>query len=111
MVFQLPYRFDALEFEVWQADGYVDLVILAVCISLNAGECFVQSGACDDLFFVFSSYFADFCVPLFVDLLSLHLKSSITTMFFLERLWIILNPVDQVRQKTSKDCLLDSVRL
>ena len=63
-----------------QADGYVDLVILAVCISLNAGECFVQSGVCDDLFLVFSSYFANFCVPLFVDLLSLHFKASITTI-------------------------------
>ena len=72
----------------------VDLVILAVCISLNDCGCFVQSRACHDLFVVFSSYFANFCVPLFVGLLRLYFNASVTTVFFLEHLWIILNPLE-----------------
>ena len=53
---------------VWGvASRWLVWVILGVCIFLNACGCVVQSRAfC--VFFLFSSYFANFCVPFYVDL-------------------------------------------
>ena len=54
------------------ASRWLVWVIHAVCISLNAGGCFVQSRKCHDLFFVFSPYFAGL-----LTFLSLYFNASV----------------------------------
>ena len=66
VVFQL-YLFDALEFAVW-ASRWLVWVILAVCISLNACGCVVQSRAFCGFSLFSVRTLPIFCVPLFVDL-------------------------------------------